>query len=51
MFLKSVFFKPFTTLTSSSAYNPAIDAVVVASAGTILPALIFTVSQSISSSL
>ena len=51
MFLKSVFLRPFMTFTSSRAYKPAIDAVVVASAGTILPALSLTVSQSISSSL
>jgi hypothetical protein len=39
------------TLQSSIVYKPATTAVVVANAGTILPALIFTVNQSISSSL
>ena len=50
-FLNSSSLHPFRILTNSSACRPAIEAVVVASAGTILPAFNFTVIQSLISSL
>jgi hypothetical protein len=42
---------PLSTFIISIVYKPAMAAVVVASAGTILPALILTVIQSISGKL
>jgi len=49
-FMFSVF-SFFKTLTNSIVYKPAIAAVVVAKAGTILPAFNFTYIQSINSNL
>lgn len=45
----SSFLQPLSTLTSSRAYRPAIEEVVVAIAGTMRPAFNLTVSQSIGS--
>jgi hypothetical protein len=45
------FFSFFNIFTSSMVYKPAIAAVVVAKAGTILPAFNLTYSHSIGSSL
>ena len=50
-FFISVISHFFITLTSSIVYRAAIEAVVVAKAGIILPALSFTVTQSNISSL
>lgn len=51
IFLCSVFLQFLISLTNSKVYRPAMEAVVVANAGTILPALSLTVSQSIDSNL
>ena len=51
IFLWSVTLHPLSILTSSKVCSPEIEAVVVANAGTILPALSLTVIQSMGSSL
>ena len=49
-FLISSIIEFFANFTNSKACNPAIEAVVVAKAGIIFPAFIFTFNQSISTS-